>query len=81
MISIDTNNKYEYELNGEMHKMEFPSVFQLSEYQDKIKDAGPSETAEETKKLLLHLGMKDLAVNHLSMDILEQLLGELRKGK
>lgn len=81
MISIDTNSKYEYEINGEKYEMEFPSVFQLSDYQDKVKDAGPGDTAEETKQLLLKLGMKEIAIKHMNMEVLEQLLGELRKGK
>ena len=81
MISIDTKAKYMYELNGEEKLMDFPSVFRLAEYQEEVKDATPLEAANKTKELLLELGMDEIAVKHMSMETLEALLGELRKGK
>lgn len=81
MISINTKNKYEYELNGESMEMDYPSLFDLAEYQEQIQDAGPRDAANATKELLLSLGMDKLAVKHMDMETLEKLLGELRKGK
>lgn len=80
MIKIDTNEKYEYELNGEKKEMDYPSVFQLAEYQEKIEGVSTSKQLLESRQFLIDLGMDEMAVNHLKTKHIAEILKNFSEG-
>jgi len=80
MIKINTEEKFEYELNGESKKMDYPSVFDLAEYHEKIQDMPTHKQLLESREFLLKLGMDELAVNHLKSHHITDILNSFSAG-
>lgn len=80
MIKINTSEKYEYELNGETKEMDYPSVFDLAEYQEKLEDLKPHQQLIASKDFLLKLGMDKVAVKHLKAHHITDILKSFSEG-
>lgn len=80
MIKINSDDKYEYELNGELKKMDYPSVFQLAEYHDNIDGKTTAKQLLASRDFLIDLGMDETAVKHLKAKQMNEILKNFSEG-